>query len=581
AERAGVSADTVRLLARKEAIELFDREVRRSPVRYYGGEPESTTGPDATVTLTEGQQTALEAIEARLLDPDPARRAQPLLVEGVTGSGKTEVYLRAIRTAVDAGGTAIVLVPEISLTYQAVRRFQRRFGDRVGVLHSGLSLGERHDEHARIAAGEVDVVIGPRSAVFAPIPRLRLIVVDEENDSSFKQENEPRYDARRVAAERARQEGASLVLGSATPSVETRHEAADRFVLPERATGAAMPPITVVDMREEEDSLFSRELLRRLDRNIAAGNKSILMLNSRGYARFLQCSSCGHVWKCANCDISLTVHAAAGCLVCHHCGHSVATPAACPECAGTEIRRWGTGTEKLEREVRRLFPEAPVLRLDADTARGYGEAPRLLAEFGRTPGAVLVGTQMVAKGHHFPDVTLAAVMNADLALAFPEFRAEERTYALIMQLAGRSGRAELPGEVLIQTWNAEIECIRMAADQAAEDFYAAELGRRRLLGYPPFTSLINVVCLARDEEKPLKAAGWLKQKLEPVLGREQLLGPAELFRLKGWSRGHFLIKTPGVEETLAAAKPVLEDCRGKMSARGVRLVVDVDPQWLS
>lgn len=607
---AGVSASPVKTLAARGLVEILEREVRRDGLRYYGG-PETKNGAgniplensyvsrdsagkngaafaggapipgSKTLTLNKAQQQALDAIVARLDAGAGSGRNRPILLEGVAGAGKTEVYLCAIEAAVARGHQAIVLVPEISLTNQAVKRFRRRFGDRVGVLHSGLSAGERYDEYSRIRAGDVDVVIGPRSALFSPLPDLGIVVIDEENDGSFKQENDPRYDARRVALERARFEDAVLVYGSATPSLESYYRIRDRFSLPERATGALMPEVDIVDMREEKDAIFSQQLVDELSSNLAAKGKTILLLNSRGYARFLQCGSCGQVWRCANCEVSLTIHSRIRQLLCHHCGHMEDMPDICPECGSTELRRWGVGTEQLEDEVRRRFPEAPVFRLDADTARGYGAGPRILEEFGQAEGGILLGTQMVAKGHHFPEVTLAAVVNADLSLQFPEFRAEEQTFSLLLQLSGRSGRSERPGRVVIQTWNADIECIRMAAEQAVDEFYAAELERRRRLAYPPFVHLVNIICLSRQSGKSSKAVEHLKGKLEPALTSESLLGPADLFRLKGWSRSHVLLKTDSVERTLAAIKPVIEHYREPYGNRGVRIVVDVDPQWLS
>ncbi|MHB1324831.1 MAG: replication restart helicase PriA [Thermoleophilia bacterium] len=587
---AGVSASPVKTLAAWGLVEILEREVRRDGLRYYGG-PETNNG-DAfadgapipgrkTLTLNEAQQQALDAIVARLDAGTGSGRSRPILLGGVAGAGKTEVYLCAIEAAVARGHQAIVLVPEISLTNQAVKRFRRRFGDRVGVLHSGLSAGERYDEYSRIRAGDVDVVIGPRSALFSPLPDLGIVVIDEENDGSFKQENDPRYDARRVALERARIESAVLVYGSATPSLESYHLVRDRFSLPERATGALMPQVEIVDMRDEKDPIFSVQLADELNSNLAARGKTILLLNSRGYARFLQCGSCGQVWQCSNCEVSLTIHSRIHKLLCHHCGQMKEMPDICPECASTELRRWGVGTEQLEDEVRRRFPEAPVFRLDADTAHGYGAGPRILEQFGQAEGGILLGTQMVAKGHHFPEVTLAAVVNADLSLQFPEFRAEEQTFSLLLQLSGRSGRSERPGRVVIQTWNADIECIRMAAEQALDEFYAAELVRRRRLAYPPFVHLVNIICLSRQSGKSSKAVEHLKGKLEPALTSERLLGPADLFRLKGWSRSHVLLKTDSVERTLAAIKPVIEHYREPYGNRGVRIVVDVDPQWLS
>ncbi len=582
--RAGVSASPVQTLARRGLVEIYETKISRSWSRYYSGKP-GGSGQDTAdmrpLKLNPPQRAALKAIAARLEEPDERQRSRPILLQGVAGAGKTEVYIRGIEAAVKLGGSAIILVPEISLTHQLIKRLQRRFGLRVGVYHSALGFGERFDEYSRIRAGEVDVVVGPRSALFAPLPHLKLIIIDEENDSSFKQENDPRYDARRVALQRARLEGAVLVYGTATPSLESYFRVRDRYILPERATGAAMPEVEIVDMRKENDMVFSRRLLDGINAAVGAGEKVILLLNRRGYASYLQCSHCGHVWECGNCDVSLTIHARARMLLCHHCGASEPLPHTCPVCGSAGLRRWGVGTERLEEELRRRFPEAPVYRLDADTSQGYGEGPRILEKFGSPGAAVLLGTQMVAKGHHFPAVTLAAVINADLALQFPEFRAEEQTFAILMQLAGRSGRADKPGKVLIQTWNADIDCIKMAANQAVNEFYQAELERRRRLSYPPYINLINVICLSRSNGRPRQAAEFLKQKLAAAADGEKLLGPADLFRLQGWSRSQILVKTCNIERCLAAFRPVVEKFRQPFSAKGIRIVVDVDPQWLS
>ena len=577
--QARVSRSPVLTLSRHGELELYEAEVERSGARYYGGAADDSHAD--LLELNPDQDRALAFILERMGSADKVERSRPVLLMGVAGAGKTEIYLRAMEAAVSTGRSAIVLVPEISLTHQAVKRVRRRFAERVGILHSGLSAGERYDEYRRIRDGAVDVVIGPRSALFAPLPDLGLIIVDEENDSSFKQESDPRYDARRVALERARIEGTALVYGSATPSLESYQQIEDRFYLPERATGAAMPEVEIVDMRDEKDPVFSERLLRELDSNLDAGGKCILLLNRRGYAGYVQCGNCGHVWRCENCDVSLTLHTDSQRLCCHHCGHGEPSPDICPECESPELRRWGVGTERLQREIGKRFPEAEVFRLDADTAAGYGEGPRILERFATTERAILLGTQMVAKGHHFPEVTLAAVINADLALQFPEFRAEEQTFAILQQLAGRSGRAQHPGKVFIQTWNADIECIRMAAEQGTDEFYEAELDRRRRLGYPPFKQLINILCSSREAKKVMPAAGFLKEKLEPVLNGEQVLGPAGLFRVQGWSRGQLLVKTDSIERTLAGFGPVIEHYRGRYRSRGVRIIVDVDPQWLS
>ena len=445
-------------------------------------------------TLTADQRAAVAAIEA-------APAGGRLLLHGVTGSGKTEVYLQAVAATLARGQGAIVLVPEIALTPQTVGRFERRFGDGVAVLHSQLGQGERHDEWQRLRRGEARICVGPRSAVFAPIDDLGLIVVDEEHDASYKQEGDPRYDARAVAERRARACGAVLVAGSATPRPETVH-AYERLALPERVDGVALPPVEILDMRGLEGPLHpaTRQALAETRRD---GGKAIVLLNRRGWSNFLTCRGCGRVWECPQCDVALVLHRADGALACHHCGHREDVPERCEACGSTAVARHGAGTERLEHELAAALGDRgfPVFRLDSDIAAHKGRLAERLAAFEAAPAGVLVGTQMVAKGHDFPDVTLGVVLDADATLRFPDFRAEERTFALVAQLAGRAGRGARGGRVLVQTLAPDAEAIGFAARHDADGFLAAELGRREALRYPPFAHLVRVVLRRRGPRR--------------------------------------------------------------------------------
>ena len=447
------------------------RVVRRAPVHVAVG------ARRARPPLTAEQEAALLAIRA-------AAPGEGLLLHGVTGSGKTEVYLCAAAETLAAGRDVIVLVPEIALTPQIVARFVERFGDTVAVLHSKLSDGERHDEWARLRRGEARVCVGPRSAVFAPLANVGLVVVDEEHDSSYKHEGDPRYDARRVAMRRARTAGAVLVAGSATPRPESV-QALPRLRLSSRVDGQALPPVEIVDMREAR-----RALHPRTHDALAAAGKTIVLLNRRGWSNFLTCRSCGRAWECPSCDVTLVMHRRDGLLACHHCGHRERVPSRCPDCGSVSIARHGTGTERLEAE---LDLGVPVFRLDADV----GDPAPVLARFQAAPRGILVGTQMVAKGHDFPDVDLGIVVDADATLRFPDFRAEERTFALVTQLAGRAGRSAVGGRVLVQTLAPEARSIVLAAQHDADTFVASELEWRRALRYPPFSTLVRIVCSAR------------------------------------------------------------------------------------
>jgi primosomal protein N' (replication factor Y) len=511
--------------------------------------------------LTADQARVLAEIRAALTAPAP----QPLLLHGVTGSGKTEVYLRAAATALEQQRGVIILVPEIALTPQIVSRFVDRFGDTVAVLHSKLSGGERHDEWTRLRSGAARVCVGPRSAVFAPIERLGLIVLDEEHDSSYKHEGDPRYDARHVAARRAEQAGALLVAGSATPRPESVH-ALRRLRLPARVDGRPLPPVQIVDMREQNGALHPDTSHALVD-----AAKAIVLLNRRGWSNFVDCRSCGHAWTCPQCDVALVLHRAQDHLACHHCGHRERVPGRCSECGSMSVARHGAGTERLEHDLAQVGHE--VFRLDADVR----EPGVLLRCFEQARRGILLGTQMVAKGHDFPDVTLGVVVDADGTLRFPDFRAEERTFALVAQLAGRAGRGPGGGRVLVQTLAPGAASIAAAARHDADGFLAGELGRREALRYPPFSHLIRIVCSAPDAHAVGEAARAIRSALGDVRGAT-VLGPAPLFRLRGRARAQLVVKGYERARSVRAAGAAVAAVAGDRARRGVAFSVDVDPQ---
>ncbi len=517
--------------------------------------------------LTEPQQRALERIVGAL-DGDGGH----FLLAGATGSGKTEVYLRACAAALERGLSAIVLVPEIALTPQTLGRFRERFGDRIAVLHSALTDAERRDERERIVAGEAPIVVGARSAVFAPLPRLGVICVDEEHDPSYKQEADPRYDARTVAAKRASLEGAVAVYGSATPRPESWQKL-ERLELGARL-GAPMPSVRIVDLRREAGYPLSAPLLAELGRISEHGGKAILLLNRRGLAPALHCRACGVSRRCGSCDVALTLHGD-GRLHCHHCGYSESVPTACPACGSSELARIGAGTQRLEAELAKHLPELERIRLDADSAGKRGALHDALERFSARDRVVLVGTQMVAKGHHFPGVSLAAVVDADTGLALPDFRAEERTFQLVTQLAGRSGR-DAPGKVIVQTFQPDARPLAFAARHDVSGFLAEELVRRRELGYPPFRHLLSIVASGADANGPER----LLRELRDGLPDADLLGPAPLLRLRGRHRAQLLAKTDAPRALARRAARLLEAAQPAMRRAGVTAVVDVDPQSL-
>jgi primosomal protein N' (replication factor Y) len=567
ASSSGVERATLRRLEARGLVASREVERRRRPA------PSSVGAVAGSIEPTPDQSRAIARITAGLQRGAP----ESILLHGVTGSGKTEVYMEAAREALQRGRGVIVLVPEIALTPQTVSRFRQRFGETVALLHSRMAAGARYDEWRRLRSGEARICVGPRSAVFAPVEDLGLMVIDEEHDPSYKQEGDPRYDAREVAARRAQLSGAVLVAGTATPRPES-WRALERVELPSRVDGLPLPPVEIVDMRGGVRGPLHPRTAEALGRVAREGGKAILLINRRGWSVHLVCRSCGHAWRCPDCDVSLVLHRSLQALRCHHCGHAEPAPADCPRCSSVTIARVGSGTQRVEAELSGLLGELPVFRMDSDaTATGDGHA-EILRRFQQADAGVLVGTQMVAKGHDFPEVTLSVILDADAALRLPDFRSEERTFSLITQLAGRSGRGEAGGTVLVQTMAPEAASIRHAASHDAAGFLAGELERRRRLRYPPFSHLVEVV-LAGAEEPALEEGAELMRWLvaERLPDGVELLGPAPLFRLRGRHRRRLVLKASERAPAVGAVREAVE-ASGRRLPRGVALSVDVDPQ---
>jgi primosomal protein N' (replication factor Y) len=569
------------------AIETI--EVRRRPFKLAGGAavPPMPTGE---------QEAAIADIKTRL----DTRAANTALLYGVTASGKTEVYLRAIAETRRRQRTALVLVPEIALTAQVVDNFRARIGDRVAVLHSALSVGERRDEWQRIARGAADVVVGARSAVFAPLANVGLIVVDEEHEGSYKQDQpSPRYHARDVAVARARATGATVLLGSATPAVESfyKAEAGEWGFLPlrQRALSRPLPSVDVIDLREgykkgAPPGVFSPQLREAIADRLGKGEQIILFLNRRGFAMFLLCRDCGYTTRCPNCDVSLTFHARARLVTCHHCGYERDAPSQCPNCSGDRIRPFGIGTEKVEEEVKGLFPEARTIRMDRDTTIRKDSHLAMLKTFRNGDADILIGTQMVAKGLDFAGVTLVGVISADTALNMPDFRAAERAFQLLTQVSGRAGRGRKAGHVLVQTFNPEHESVAAAAQHDYETFYRREIINRRELDYPPFTRLANVICQDEDSGAAERRLRYFASRLGgrtsildgPKLGGDDnltVLGPAlcPLGRLRGRYRWHVLLKAADTETLRNRLRTAMH---GLHPTERAGITIDIDPMSL-
>ncbi len=590
----GASAGAAaKALADKGLASYTEVPMRRDPFQFFG-----FVAGDAP-PLTDAQARAAAEIGRHLHAED----GQTLLLFGVTGSGKTEVYLDAVGQALSLGRSALILLPEIGLTAQVLDLFKARFGaDEVAVLHSALSLGERHDEWRRIQSGEARVVVGARSAVFAPVPDLGLLILDEEHDGSFKQDSSPRYHARDAARFRAAQTGATVVLGSATPSVESFFRAQTGeyglIEMPERISARPLPPVSVVDLREEMKpppapipkkgetkpeppprSVFGADLSASLACCLDRREQAILFLNRRGFASFLLCRDCGFTFRCPNCDVSLTYHHTGRFLQCHHCDFQRRSPDTCPKCGGLRLRPFGLGTEKVEDAVRTQFPAARTLRMDRDTMSRKGAHAETLRAFKRGDADILIGTQMVAKGLDFPNVTLVGVVSADMALNIPDFRAPERTFQLLTQVAGRAGRGKLPGTVIVQTFSPEHESIEFASRHDYRGFYESAISQRQELGYPPFSHLANVVFADEAENEAQGRAQRLAEILRADLGPDpavQILGPVAcpLSRLRNRYRWHLALRTPTKPALLAALKAAV----GQLTAtERSGMTLDIDP----
>jgi primosomal protein N' (replication factor Y) (superfamily II helicase) len=539
---------------------------------------------DPTRSLTAEQTAGLGALTAM----SDERLFRAALVHGVTGSGKTELYLRLARHVIDGGRRVLILVPEIALTPQAASHFRAAFADRVAIQHSALSTGERHDQWHRIRRGDIDVVVGTRSAVFAPIDRLGLLVVDEEHDSSYKQDETPRYHGRDVAVVRARAAGALVVLGSATPSLETAYNAESgryaKVALTRRVLDRPLADVAIVDMREEyaadgPDVILSRRLVSEMGERLTRGEQSLLLLNRRGFSTAVFCRQCGHVLDCPNCSVSLTVHHGRGPArgVCHYCNYSLRVPSACVKCAAPYLEQSGFGTERVEAEALRLFPSARIGRVDRDTMKKRGAVTRILREFGRGELDLLVGTQMIAKGHDFPAVTLVGVVSADMGLGLADFRAAERTFQLLTQVAGRAGRGERRGAAIVQTINPDHYSIRLACRQDYESFYREEVRYRQAMRYPPAVSLINIVVRGRSYADAMGGAHDVVERLAQPPGTA-ILGPAPapLAKLRGEYRAQVFLKT----RNRAATRRALADAIAALPDLQRRISVDVDPVGL-
>ena len=534
--------------------------------------------PDPKFTLTAEQEAAVEIIQQELQG-----RRRPVLLHGVTGSGKTEVYLNVIADVIKKGRQAIVLVPEIALTPQTVNRFAARFGERISVLHSGLSLGERFDQWWKTYHGEVDVVIGARSAVFAPTRKLGLIVLDEEHETTYKQEEGSiRYHTRDVAVKRCELAGGQVVLGSATPALESYHRALKGSYilaeLTERVEARPLPGVRVVDMRVQFEqgnrSIFSTELKEALGKLAATCNQAIILLNRRGFSRFVLCRECGEVLGCPNCQVSLTYHQEDDRLHCHYCLHREALPKSCPKCASRFLRQFGVGTEQVQETLTREFPELKSIRLDADTTRRKGAHAAILRRFAQGQAQVLVGTQMVAKGFDFPNVTLVGVLSADLSLNFPDIRSPERTFQLLTQVAGRSGRGEKEGEVIIQSYDPAHFAVRAAQNHDYLEFYRKEIGFRRQLGYPPFRQLTRILCSGPRQAAETAARGIHAYLLSQGFPGQDLFGPAPapIGKIQGRYRWQIVLKSNDSPSAILRQLPAVED--------QVLVTIDIDPLYM-
>ena len=576
---AGVSGSSVTTLQKRKVVEVFEKRLRRDPLGHARFEQAED------YQLTESQERVL----AKLDEPLRAHEYAPFLLHGVTGSGKTEVYIRAMRVALALGRSALMLVPEIALTPVFSRRLRMHFGDKVAIFHSSLSPGERFDEWTRVRNGEARIVIGTRSAVFAPTKDLGLVIVDEEHESTYRQQDSPHYNARDTAIVRAQKESAVVILGSATPSLETFHNATNgkyrHLELPDRLGKRPMAVAEIIDMREvfsrhRKPRIFSDELLQAIQDTHTRKEQSIVLLNRRGYSSFVLCRSCGESIQCPNCDVTLTYHRSEKVIICHYCNHREAAPSKCPSCDGSFIYYVGEGTQQIEEKLKKLFPAIRIARVDRDTSARRGTFERTLMDFGDGQIDMLVGTQLLAKGHDFPNVTLVGVVSVDAGLALPDFRAAERTFQLLTQVAGRAGRGDREGKVLIQTYHPYHYALRHASAQDYAGFYEEEIRHRQNHTYPPFVALASLMAHGTDMVRVRAEAVDLRKELDRANSERaaRILGPAPapLGRLKGEYRVQLLIKC----RNRLQLRKIIDDALKSLSGRNVSLRsinVEIDP----
>ncbi|MEC1749296.1 primosomal protein N' [Bacillus mojavensis] len=580
-KKTDASSATIKTLIQKGLLKETYEEVYRDP---YQDKMFKKTEP---LPLTDEQSAAFQPIR-RALDNN---KHQVFLLHGVTGSGKTEVYLQSIEKVLAKGKEAIVLVPEISLTPQMVHRFKGRFGSQVAVMHSGLSTGEKYDEWRKIHRKEVRLVVGARSAIFAPFENLGMIIIDEEHESSYKQEEMPRYHAKEVAIKRAEHHRCPVVLGSATPTLESYARAQkgvyELLSLKHRVNHQVMPEVSLVDMREElrngNRSMFSIELMEKLEETIAKGEQAVLFLNKRGYSSFVMCRDCGYVPQCPHCDISMTYHRSGQRMKCHYCGHEEPVPHTCPECGSDHIRFFGTGTQRVEEELTKVLPHARVIRMDVDTTSRKGAHEKLLSAFGEGKADILLGTQMIAKGLDFPNVTLVGVLSADTTLHIPDFRSAEKTFQLLTQVSGRAGRHEKPGNVIIQTYTPSHYSIQLTKTHDYETFYQQEMAHRREQSYPPYYYLALVTVSHEEVAKAAVTAEKIAHFLKANCGADtKILGPSAspIARIKDRYRYQCVIKYKQETQISALLKKILEHYKREIEQKHVMISIDMNPYMM-
>lgn len=580
-QKLNVAPATLQSLEKQGYLKIETESLYRNPVKHMDG-------TENRVTLSDTQKVIIEDV----LNDYRSGKSGTYLLHGVTGSGKTEVYLGIIEQMIAMGRQAIVLIPEIALTYQTLLRFYKRFGDRVSVINSSLSKGEKYDQIRRARDGEIDVIIGPRSALFTPFPKLGVIVVDEEHESSYKSESMPKYHARETAVQIASMHHASVVLGSATPSMEAYYRAKKGeyklYEMTGRHGGSTLPNVYTIDLREElkqgNRSVFSRKLKELIEQRLKAGEQTMLFLNRRGYAGFISCRACGHVMKCPHCDVSLSEHRG-GMLICHYCGYEEVRPGRCPECGSKYLLGFKAGTEQIEEALHKEFPAARVLRMDADTTKTKDSYEKILSAFADEKADILVGTQMIVKGHDFPNVTLVGILAADLSLNQNDYRAGERTFQLVTQAAGRAGRGDKPGEVVIQTYQPEHYSIVYAANQDYTGFYEEEITYRDFMRYPPVAHMLAVLITSRDRKSGEELGRLMTESVNKKRGENnevyreiQLIGPAEasISKINDMYRHVFYIKHTDYQ-ILVEIKDILEEFCKEKELKNQTVQYDFDP----